>query len=172
MVPIGDAERLREFPRSRAELVEIVNAAASLHQLGTTPWFKRADQNEAVRVPFHEHIQHPVHAVVEIDVGRTGFVSLDKSARARPRKGVRGFVIDCRVRFGLDNDPGAIAPDQLRADEFARARKRIALKKFPWQHRDAGRCACHFHGATSPAAAASGSASCTRCTNTRPGSSA
>ena len=42
---------------------------------------------------------------------------------------MRGFVIDCRVRFDLNEDPGAIAPDQFRADEFTRAGERIALKK-------------------------------------------
>src|SRR6266496_4142721 len=127
---IGDIECLREFSRSGAKLTEILDATTSLHQLHATPRFNRAEQDEAVRLPFHEHIQHPVHAIVKIDVGRAGFVPLDKAARAWPRKSVRGFVINCRVCFHLSDDPGAIAPDQFRADEFARAGERITLEKW------------------------------------------
>ena len=57
------------------------------------------------------------------------FVTVDKTARARARKCVRGFVIDCRIRFHLDDDPGAFAPNQFSADKFARTDKRIALKE-------------------------------------------
>ena len=70
-----------------------------------------------------------MNAVVEIDVRRARFVTLDKATRARARKSVRGFVIDCRIRFHLDDDPGAFAPNQFSADEFARTRKRIALEE-------------------------------------------
>ena len=70
-----------------------------------------------------------MNAVVEIDVRRARFVTLDKAARARPRKSVRGFVIDCRIRFHLDDDPGAFAPNQFSADKFARTRKRIAFEE-------------------------------------------
>ena len=69
-------------------------------------------------------------AVTEVNVGSTGFVPLDKAARAWPRKSVSGFVVDCRVCFHLDDNPGATAPDQFRAYEFARAVERITLKKW------------------------------------------
>jgi len=67
-----------------------------------------------------------VNAVVEIDVSCARFVALDKPARARARKCVRGFVVNCPIRFHLDDDPGAFAPDQFSADKFASTRKRIA----------------------------------------------
>src|SRR5262249_31940657 len=126
---IGDVERLSQFSRAGAKLTEFINAAAFRHQLDATPWFKRTEQDKAVRLPFHQHVQHPMVAVTEIDVGRTGFVSLDKAAGAWPRKSVRGLVIDCRVCFHLNDDPRAIAPDQFRADEFSRATERITPKK-------------------------------------------
>src|SRR6266571_797743 len=107
----SDPECLREFSRPGAKLTEIINAAAFLHQLDATSRFNRAEQDKAVRLPFHEHIQHPMVAVTEVNIGRAGFVPLDKAARAWPRKSVRGFVIDCRICFRLDDDSRAISPD-------------------------------------------------------------
>src|SRR6266481_7296192 len=126
MIPACDSERLCEFARARAKLTEVVDAAASLHQFDPPPWLERANQNKAVRLSLHQHVQHPVHAVVEIDVRRARFVALDEAARARARKRVRGFVIDCRIRLYLDHDPGAFVPNQFSADKFAPTRKWIA----------------------------------------------
>src|SRR5438874_13778266 len=129
VMPIGDIECLRKFSWSRAKLTEIFNATAFLHQLDATPRLNRAEQNEPVRVAFYQYVQHPVVAVTKVNVGGTCFVTLDKTARTWPRKGVRGFVIDCRIGFHFDHDPGAIAPYQFGADEVARATERITLKK-------------------------------------------
>ncbi len=46
-----------------------------------------------------------------------------------PRERVCGFIIDCRIRFHLDDNSGAFAPNQFRADEFARTREQIALEE-------------------------------------------
>ena len=119
-----------EFAGTGAKLTEIVNATASLHQFNPSPRLERANQNEAVRLAFDEHVQHPMNAVVEINVRRARFVALDKAASARARKCVRGFVIDCRIRFHLDDNSGALAPNQFGADKFARTGKRIAFKKW------------------------------------------
>src|SRR4030095_7527792 len=70
-----------------------------------------------------------MNAVVEINVRGARFVALDKAARARAIEGVRGFVVDCRIRLYLDDDPGAFAPNQFSADQFARTGKRIALEE-------------------------------------------
>ena len=130
VMPIGDIECLRMFSWSRAKLTEIVNATALLHQPDATPRLNRSEQNEPVRVAFHQHVQHPMIAVTEVNVSSTGFVPFDKTARAWPRKSVRGFVTDCRIGFHFDHDSGATAPDQFRAYEFARAVERITLKKW------------------------------------------
>src|SRR5438552_15745135 len=128
-MPLSDIERLRKFPRRRAKPADIVNASAFLHQLDAAPRFQRTDQNETVRLAFHQHVQHPVHTVVEINVGSAGSVPLDETARAWARKSMRGFVSNCRVRFYFDDNPGAVAPDQFEADEFARTGEGITLKK-------------------------------------------
>ena len=70
-----------------------------------------------------------MNAVVEIDVRRARFIALDKAARAWPCKSVRGFVIDRRIRFHFDDDPGAFIPNQFGANKFARTGKRITFEK-------------------------------------------
>ena len=120
MISAGDGESLCDFAWARAKLTEIVNTTASLHQFDALPRLKRSNQNKAVGVAFHQHVQHPVNAVIEIDVGRSRFVAFDKAARARPRKSVRGLIIDCRIRFHFDDDPRTLAPNQFSADKFAR----------------------------------------------------
>jgi len=129
MMSSGDCEGLREFARTGAEPTDITYASASLHQFDAPSRFKRANQNKAVLTAFYEHVQHPMHAVIKIDVRRARFVALDKVARARSRKRVCGFVIDCRIRFHLDDYPGAFAPYQFSADKFARTRERVALEE-------------------------------------------
>src|SRR5216110_1122720 len=129
VMPIGNIKCLREFSWPGAKLAEIINATAFLHQVDAAPRLNRTEQNETVRLPFHQHVQHPVVAVTKVNVGGTRFVPLDKTARTWPRKSVRGFIVDRRVCFHLDDDPSAIAPNQFSADEFARATERIKLKK-------------------------------------------
>src|SRR6516165_3623358 len=68
MISPADGKRLRQFARPGAKLANIVNPAAFLHQFDPPPRFKCTNQNEAVRVAFHQHVQHPMHAIVEIDV--------------------------------------------------------------------------------------------------------
>src|SRR4029453_5141477 len=129
MISARDSERLCDFARAGAKLTEIANATASLHEFDPSPRLECANQNKTVRVAFHQHVQHPVNAVVEIDVRRARFVALDKTARARARESMWGFVIGCRIRFYLDDNSRAFAPNQFSADKFARTGKRLPLKE-------------------------------------------
>src|SRR5438067_7702848 len=125
-----DVEGLRQFSRPRAEAMDFLDAAPRLHQRQAAAGLEGANQNESVpRAAFHKNVQHPVHAVIEIDVGCAGGVALDETTRARPRERVAGFIVQGEVAFSLDDNPRAVSPNQLRADEFARANKRIALKE-------------------------------------------
>jgi hypothetical protein len=56
VVSSGDSKRLCEFAGTGAKLTEIMNATASLHQFNPSPWLERANQNEAVRLAFDEHV--------------------------------------------------------------------------------------------------------------------
>jgi len=129
MMLAGNGQRLRQFPGAGAKSANIVNAAALPHQLEAMPWLDRAKQNKTVLFSLHQDIQHPMNAVVEVDISRARFVSLDKTARARSSKGMSCFVTDCCISFNFNNDPRATAPNQFRANEFARAGQRVTLEK-------------------------------------------
>ena len=43
-------------------------------------WLERTDENKTVFPSFHQDIQHPVNAVIEINVGRPSMISLDERA--------------------------------------------------------------------------------------------
>jgi hypothetical protein len=134
MIASGDIECLGKFAGARTEFVNAIYAAALFHERNSTPWFKRTDQNETILFTFDEHIQHPVHAIVEIDICCAGFVALDERAGARSRKSVRGFVVYRRVGFSLDDNSCAFSPDKLRTDQFARTTERVAPEESPANH--------------------------------------
>ena len=134
MVTSSDVEGAGKLARSRTEVADISDAAALLHHCDSTAWFKRPNQDKPIRFPFHEHIQHPMHAVVEIDVGSAGFVAFNKRARARSCKSVRGFIVNGCVGFNLDDNSCALFPNELRPDQFTGATERIAPKEFPTNH--------------------------------------
>ena len=83
VMSIRDIERLGQFPGTGAKPAFIHHASASSHDLDSARRLNRANQNKSVNLAFDEHVQHPVRAVTEINVGRARFVSLDEGARAR-----------------------------------------------------------------------------------------
>jgi len=132
----GDVERLRQFSRAGTKPADVLHSAAGLHQEETAPWFEGANQNEtAAFCAFHQQIQHPMDAIIHININGAGAVSLHEGACARPGKGMAGFVIQSEIRFHFDHDPGTFSPHQFRADELARANQRVALKKSARQKR-------------------------------------
>jgi len=82
MVSIRNIERLGQFPRARTKPALIIKAAPLFHQRDSAKGLRRANQDEAVGNAFYQHVQHPVRAVTEIDVGRARLVSLDERTRA------------------------------------------------------------------------------------------
>ena len=70
-----------------------------------------------------------MRAVAKVNVSRACLILLNERARARARKGVTCFVVFGQVRFSLDNDAGAAAPNDFRADELTCADDRIATEK-------------------------------------------
>lgn len=84
--------------------MDVLDPAARPHEAKPPPRLERANQDQAGPGPaFHEHIEHPVHTVIHINVNRPGRVSLDERAGARPGKGVASFVIQGEVRLCLDD---------------------------------------------------------------------
>jgi hypothetical protein len=135
MMPPIDREGLRQLARTGTKSPDVFHAAPRAHERKTAPRLNRPNENEPIPWPaFDEDIQHPVHAVVEIDVGRSGLVPLHERTRARALEGVTGFVVFDQVRFGLHDKAGAFFPDELRADQVFSTKQRIGLKKNKGQH--------------------------------------
>ena len=56
MMSPDDREGLCEFARAGTEPMDIRNAAASLHQFDSSLRFNRTNQNEPIRMAFHQHV--------------------------------------------------------------------------------------------------------------------
>lgn len=135
MMTFRDIECLCELPRARTQPAKIIHSAAFPHRVDPTARLERADEDEALaRSAFHKHVQHPVHAVIEIDISRARFVAPNELARARPAEGVTGFVALDQIRFSLDHDARASSPDKLGSDQVPGALQRIEFKKRFRQH--------------------------------------
>ena len=130
MMTLRNGERLRQFPRPGTKLPHVLHFAPLSHDAKTALRLNRPNENEPIPRPaFDEDIQHPVHAVVEIDVGRAWFVPLDEGARARTLESMTSFVALDQIRFRLNDKTRASFPNELGADQIFRALERINLKK-------------------------------------------
>ena len=106
-----------------------MNSTPPSHYRNSASRFQGPNEYKTVLPSFHQNIQHPVHTVVEIDVGRTGPIPLDKRARTGTNETVTRFVTDRVVSFGLNDNTSAAIPIQLAADKLARTSYWITLKK-------------------------------------------
>ena len=113
-----------------------MHATARPHYGQSAPRFEGADQDEATaRAAFHQQIQHPMDAVVHVNVNRAGVVALDKGPRAGPSESVARLVVQSEISLRFDDDAGTFSPNQFRTDEFSRANQRIALEEGVRQER-------------------------------------
>jgi len=117
VVGFVDAERAREFARSGAEVTRVGAVAGGAHVAQTVRGFEGAQENEARLFAADTHIEHPVHAVIEIDVGGAGRVRREKGPRARSPGRVAGIISTRGIRLGLDNNPPAPPPAQNAAQK-------------------------------------------------------
>jgi hypothetical protein len=134
VVPPRNGQCLCQLSRTRTKPVNIMDVPSLPHQRDSASWLERTDENKTVFPSFHQDIQHPVNAVIEINVGRSSMISLDKRARTRAHKAMTSFIADCVVRFRLDYYPGARIPIELAPHEIAGAAERAALEKISPQH--------------------------------------
>src|SRR5205823_14001694 len=109
--------------------MQIMDSAPPSHQGNSASRLQSTNENKTVLFSFHQNIQHPVHAVVEINVGRAGPIPLDERARAGSNETVTRFVPDRVVSFCLNDNPGAAIPIQLAANKLACTTDWITLKE-------------------------------------------
>jgi hypothetical protein len=129
-MPVRDFERLGELARARAEAPDIFHSTARFHQRKSAPRLESTDQDEAAAFSaFDQQVKHPVNAIVEIDIDRSGLIALDEGSGARPGKRVASFVIQRQIRLRLDDNAGTFSPDQFRPDKLTGAQQWIALEE-------------------------------------------
>jgi len=135
VMPLVDIQCLGQLAGTGTKPPNVFQIAPLSHEAESLPRFDRPDQNETIaRATFNENVQHPVNAVIEIDVGGAGLVSLNKSSRARAAECVCRFIAHDQIRFGLNDEPGTSFPNELCADQILRALERIDLEKTSSQH--------------------------------------
>src|SRR5205085_6955295 len=94
VTPVGNIERLGELSRAGTETTQIVEAAPVFHQRQTTPRLERANQNQpGAFAAFDQKIQHPMDAIIKVNIDRAGTIALDKGAGAWAREGMAGLVV-------------------------------------------------------------------------------
>ena len=104
-----DRECLRQFARSRTEAALPAPTSACGHRLAASRRFERANQHKAVRASaFHEKIQQPVNAIVQVNVQRSWRVSFNKLSRATSEKRVTCLIAMFRISLRFDNPPRSL----------------------------------------------------------------
>jgi hypothetical protein len=134
VVSAGNSQCLRQLSRTRAKSMNIMNIPSPSHQRDSASWLEGTDENKTVFPSFHQNVQHPMNAVIEINVGRSSMISLDESARTRAHKAMTSFIADRVVRFRLHYYPGARIPVELAPHQVAGTAEGVALEKISPQH--------------------------------------
>jgi hypothetical protein len=134
VVSTGNSQCLGQLSRTRAKSMYIMDVPSPPHQRNPASWLKGTDENKTVFPSFHQDIQHPVNAVIEINIRRRGSIPLDERARTRAHEAMTRFIADCVVGFGFDDYASARIPTELAPDEITGAAERVALEKISPQH--------------------------------------
>src|ERR1700720_2918736 len=111
VLPLRYSQCLRQLSRTRAKSTNIMDVPSLPHQRDSASWLERTDENKTVFLSFHQNIQHPVNAIIEINVGRPSMISLDERAHTRAHKAMTSFIADCVVGLRFDDYPTARTPN-------------------------------------------------------------
>jgi len=111
VVSAGNSQCLRQLSRTRTKPMNIMDVPSLPHQRDSASWLERTKENETVFLSFHQNVQHPVNAVIEINVGRPSVISLDKGACTRAHKAMTSFIPNCVIGFRFDDYPSARIPN-------------------------------------------------------------
>src|SRR6266404_1796793 len=125
----GDAERLAQASRPRAQQALVRDAAAAAHRGEALRGRERADEHRAgtaLRLAYE--VEAPVHAVGAVDIGvarRTEHHAVALGAAAERMRGRIGVM----VGLDLDDDAADALEQQRRADEIGSDRVHAAGKE-------------------------------------------
>ena len=117
--PTASAWPSRPGPRQRSSTC--LAPAPLAHLLEARRRLERADQDglAVALLRAADDVEHPVQAVVEVDVDPAGGPEHDRVARRRPGKRVRCRVV-APVGLALDDAPADAVDQQLAADQVVR----------------------------------------------------
>ncbi len=138
VVPSGHSQRVGQASRTSSEGTAGLPATSTLHGRQSPSWLNGADQDKAFLLALGQHIEHPMHPVVEINIRRAGAVSPHEFPGRWTGEGVTGRITDRRIGLALDHHPAARTPDQFATDQHSRALDRRLGEKFPWNHSGTG----------------------------------
>jgi hypothetical protein len=130
----GHSQCHRKLSGPGAKLQRISRSSRFLHLLDAFDRLQSADQYKAQTFSLHENVKHPVRTVTEIDIGRPGLMTRDKSSRTRADDRMAGFISIYVVGFRFDYDSGERAPLQPAPNQFPCATERVTLKERTLQH--------------------------------------
>jgi hypothetical protein len=130
----GNRQRLCQLSGTGTKLMSGIHATPLSHQWNAASRLQCPDENKPVFCSFHQHVQHPMNTVVEIDVRRPGAISLNEGTRARANEAMTGLITDRVVGFGFHDYAGARIPIELATNQVVSATKRVPLKKIAVQH--------------------------------------
>ena len=116
MVHTSHSQRHCKLAGSRAELSRILRSPRLLHLLDAFDRLQRAKQHKAQTLSFDEDVKHPVHSVVEVDIGRSSLMARDKKPRTWAKKRMARFIAVHIVSFRFDDDPAERAPLESAPD--------------------------------------------------------
>jgi hypothetical protein len=134
VVSAGNSQCLGQLSRTRTKPMNIMDVPSLPHERNSASWLKSTNEDKAVFPSFDQDIQHPVNAVIEINIGVPGMIPLDERADTGAHKAMTSFIADCVVRFRFDDYPSARIPNKLAPDETAGTAERVALEKIFPQH--------------------------------------
>ena len=116
----GDAERFRQFARTRTQRALVVQPAPAAHRRYPMGRLQRTDQDRAGRALFFaDEIDAPMDAVGAIDIGKARRPEHHAVARRRPAKRMRGRL-GVVIGLDLDDDAADAVDQQRRADQVGR----------------------------------------------------
>ncbi len=127
----SNIERFGQFARPIGEPADWPSPAAPVIHLSDSAEGREGPNQNATRFAFliGYYIQALVHAVDEIDVGTARRPEQHIGARCAAARGVRGQVLEAKIRFGLDNGAGSLSMQEHAAEQIACYIRRRPLKK-------------------------------------------
>lgn len=127
MVHQVQLKRLAQSTWAGAEhLITDPGASSCPDQVESISWFHSPDQDDAIKC---QDVEHPVDAIVEINVGGSGRVLLKELPSGRTKRRMTRFVTFDRIRLCLHNPASDAIPYKSSANEFPGHRQMVSSKK-------------------------------------------